>query len=338
MQKRVFIYLGFATLCFFGSCATDSKTQPSSLASLDQSNVDPTQVLIQKLGGPIGYDLEIENYLKRVLLRLSTLTTFREQEISIQIVNQHGSLCLFFDSGKLLLSRGLLVSLSNEAELVSAVTIAMLTKTNIHHATYEEIANLPDELKEADFPQIRAILKNHSTKFDLKRCQEILTSLGYSKNSVLNVLDTNKQMLLGLECQKEIQKNLSSTVEHEPGYIGEATYQKIIQPLKMLQESYDLEQKSIQLFEKNQAGEALSLINQAINENPAEGHFYYTLSKILHAQNLRQQSFKAIEQAIKLNSFNVLFYLQRAKLFEELSQNKEAIEDFQFASDLLLHH
>ena len=331
--------MGLGSLIFLtvSSCSQSTKHKNHiDYAVLDISSFDPHAVMTQKLGGPIGFDIEIEGYLKRVLLRLCTLSTFREADISIQIINSSEKFCLYFDGGKLLLSRGLLVSLSNEAELVASVAIAMMTKATLTKEKMKELNKLPEEITAKDFISLKELFKESHSKLELKRCEEILSSLGYSKSCLQTILKEADSTLIGLD-EKIFQKADNSIVDSlSSGYSGEATYQKVIQPLKSLQDSYNLERKSLAHFEKNELHEAIMIINEAIIENPAEGHFYYTLSKFLVKQNSLDTAFKAIEQAIKLNSFNVAFYLHRAKLYELMSQTKEAVQDFKFANDLLL--
>lgn len=339
MTKKVTVPITavLLTLAALG-CSQSSKTTPKTAQlKMHQQTVDPYEVFVQKLGGPIGYDIEIANYLNRVLMRLNTLTAFRDFGISIELVNHHGSLCLYFDKGRLILSRGLLVSIQNEAELIAAVATAMLTKITLTNESALQIAKLPDEIEEKDFGFIRAALKDSYCRFDLKKCEQIISSLGYSKKGLFDVLNRHKEMLLGLECQKFLSQGLSDHhLQEDVGYLGEATYQKVVSALKMLQPSYDQELESIEALKEKKFSLAQGVIEKAIHENPAEGHFYYTLSKILAEQNLVHQSLKAIDQAIKLNSFNVHFYLHRAKLFQTLSKIEEAKDDLKAADDLLL--
>lgn len=339
MTKKVTIpFIALILSIAFLGCNQSSKSTPKlAQLKIQQPTVDPYEVFIQKLGGPIGYDLEIASYLNRVLLRLNTLTAFRDFGISIELVNHHGSLCLYFDKGRLILSRGLLINLNNEAELVAAVATAMLTKITITNESASKIAKLPDELEEKDFSNIRFALKDSYCRFDLKKCEQIISSLGYSKRGLSDVLNRHKEMLLGLECQKFLAQGvLDHHITEDVGYLGEATYQKVISPLKMLEISYEQEQQSLEAFKKKNFQQAFDAIEKAILENPAEGHFYYTLSKIYAEQNLLGQSLRAIDQAIKLNSFNVHFYLQRAKIFQALAKVEEAKEDLKAADELLL--
>ncbi len=332
--------MGIGSLIFFSITSCNQSIQPKSNLSygtIHLSSIDPQAMIIQKLGGPIGYDIEIENYLNRVLTRLSTLSKFRETEISIQILNNNDQICLYFEGGKLLLSRGLLAALSNEAELVASVTLAMMTKAILNQEKIKEIAQLPDEILSGHFCQFKEIFKDAKFQFELSAYEEIITSLGYSKSCLSHILLNRDELLIGLEQQKELEKLvpfLSETATS--GYSGEATYQKVIQPLKSLQESYSLERKSLEHFEKDEIKEAILLIKEAIVENPAEGHFYFTLSKFLLKQNSLETAFKAIDQAIKLNNFNASFYLHRAKLYDLISQRTEALEDLKCANDLLV--
>jgi hypothetical protein len=328
----LFKQLKFLSLSLCIACSSQSKSASTQISICEQSGVDPSKILMQKLGGPICCSLEIENYLKRVTLRLGTLTAFREQEISILMVNNPNNLCLFFDSGKLFISRGLLVSLTDESELVAAISIAMSAKISLTTPLIKAIFDLDDELSKKDFQDLKAIFEEYSSKLDLNRCEEILSSLGYAKNSLVRVL---KKPIFFNTSMPSIEQ-LHPFANDQIGYLGETSYQKAITPLKLIQKTYDLEEKSLEFLLENKFFEATQLINQAIYENPSEGHFYFTLSKILLEQNLISQSLCAIQEAIKLNDFNVLFYLQRAKLFELLSQSKEASYDFELINELLL--
>lgn len=333
--NRNFLLLSIALLASCGNNAS-SRFQ-SHFTHFDQNQVDPSEVFIQKLGGPIGYEIEMEAYLKRVLNRLNTLASFREYELSLEIINHHQSICLCLDNGKIILSRGLLLSLSNEAELITSIVFALLSPISFSAENLQKIALLPDEITEEDFSLIRASLKDSYEPIDLEHCEEIIASLGYSKKGLYQLLKSSKDLLIGFDSLQSLNKKIPNAKEqNSTGYLGEASYQKMIAPLIHLEESYELEQNSLKLFKEEKITEALTLINHAINENPAEGHFYYTLSKILLSQNSTQQAFKAINQAIKLNNFNVLFYLQRAKLYELLQNKKESLEDKKFANELLL--
>ncbi len=213
------------------------QTNPQSAAQSVSESTNRYAILTKKLGGSLDYDPEIENYIRRIVLRINTLNTFRDDQISIEIVNQTGLFCLFFEDGKLMLSQGLLSSLSNESELISAIALAMLSKASIENLNLSELKKLPDFLSFEDYPKIRKLFQTSPFNLDIKKCHEITYSLGYHPSGLLTLLKKPAPLFLGIYDLSGINsEHLLPVDELSSGYLGESSYEKVMFSLKKIQE------------------------------------------------------------------------------------------------------
>lgn len=215
MGKNALLLLpSLLPLLFINSCSHPlnnfNKQQNASCQGTDDQLLAP---LVENLGGSLPHEAALSDYLYRVLSRLNTLTAFREKTILIELVASSKPLAFYFQPGRLILSRGLLTCLHSEAELVASSIAAMMNPIvfNCHQLP------LVLALLERGFPSTHDLISQSKT------IEEILISLGYSPLGLPYLIAQLKQ-----------QAPAPSQERIDGGYLGEATYQKMISPLMEL--------------------------------------------------------------------------------------------------------
>jgi predicted Zn-dependent protease len=336
MLRRDFHHIALASLLLCtASCHTPTSPPPKTVSHQSTTTISPHALLTQKLGGPLGYDVEMEDYLKKVVNRLSTLSTFRAAGIDLKLINHNAGICIMLDGNKLLLSRGLLVKLDNEAELIAAIVIATLSQGTLTQSHIQQLSTFNEAIDSKDFMKLSSMIKGQNKTVVRKDVEEIITSLGYAKTGVLKLLGFNEPSLIGLQSEKLKQETVDQT-ENKAGYLGEASFQKMVGPLKALQKAYDYEISSILALNLGQLAEALELCDMAIDWHPAEAHFYFTKSTILNQLGDKWVAFEMINQAICLNPDIASYYVARSEFYKLDGRAEEAQIDLKLAQEIIL--
>jgi len=317
------------------SCHTPTSTPPKTVSHQSTTTISPHALLTQKLGGPLGYDVEMEDYLKKVVNRLSTLSTFRTAGIDLKLINHNAGICLMLDGNKLLLSRGLLVKLDNEAELIAAIVLATLSQGTLTQSHIQQLSTFNEAIDSNDFMKLSYMIKGQNKAVARKDIEEIITSLGYAKTGIIKVLGFNEPSLIGLQSENLKQQTVDQT-ENKAGYLGEASFQKMVGPLKALQKAYEYETLAVVSLNLGRLDEALEFIDKAIDWHPAEAHFYFTKSTILNQQGDKWVAFEMINQAVCLNPEISSYYIARSEFYKLDGRTEEAQIDLKLAQELIL--
>ena len=313
------------------SCATNPVTGKKEFAFTPTQPKIEESHYITKLqhidGGPFTADHLLILYLNSIGTKIAQVSPDPTLPYEFIILNTPAIDVHSFPGGKIALSRGLFVEVRNEAQLAAIIA--------------HEMAHLfQEESSQSGRTQ-------HSLAQELGADQLALTLLqkaGYDPEALIGLQklffeSTIATDYVTLHPHSKERMELARTKKHlfvQKGFIGEQEYVTATTAVRNATIAYTKYEKARKLLRAGFPQEAESLADETIAMYPQEGLFFFLKAQALIQQSRVQDALTCYTQAIEKNPCYYLYYLERAKTYEQLEQKAEAKKDF--AASLSLYN
>lgn len=363
----------FLFLLFLSGCAINPVTGERELSLVGQQQeiaigdqqYEPGR---QMQGGDYLVDKQLSAYITEVGQKLAAVSD-RRLPYEFTILNNSTPNAWALPGGKIVINRGLLLELHNEAELAAVLSHEIVHAAARHGAKSMERgmilqgALLATSLatENSDFSslavggaQIAAGLITQRYSREAEREADYYGMLymaraGYDPQSAIHLQETflrlseDKQpnWLSGLfashppsrervEANKQTALLLRST-----GRIGAKEYQQKLRYLHKTAPAYVSHDQAIVALRNNDPKKSLILANEAVHIEPKEALFHGLRGDIFFSQQKFQPALAAYNRAINLNNRYFHFYEQRGLVQKHLGNMQGARQDLTTSSSLL---
>jgi predicted Zn-dependent protease len=320
---------------------------------------------VQQMMGGTYNNPEISNYVKEILAKLVPHCNNQGMPFEVEVVASSVPNALTLPGGKIVISRGLLLLLDNEAQ------VAAILGHEIHHAVAHHSAKqqqrdagvmiLHTGLSFLDFGLISGTVGRLFTSGILAsacRGEEIQCDLagvsymqraGYDPQEMVVV--QKKLMALEGTHKKSFFKNLYAT--HPPSkerikriqnkiryisrehYVGKEKFDAVMQPLLSKKEAYDLYEQGKASFARRRWDDAIEKGQKALAIEPNESLFHLLIGKAQYLSGNTEAALIAFNRAIELNPSYYDTFACRASCFEKLGDKTRAKEDRDHVREIL---
>jgi beta-barrel assembly-enhancing protease len=356
------------------SCASNPVTGKKELQFLSEQEEislgkENYSYLQQANGGPYVTDPYLQQYVAKIGYKLAAVSDRPNLPYEFVVLNHPLANAWALPGGKIAIYRGLLLELSNEAELA-----AVLAHEIVHSAARHGAAAIERSLLwQSGLGSLGQILQGHQyedTILQVLGTGANLINLKYSRNAELeadfygmkymsaagynpNAAITLQEKFLKL-AEKEGKKGSGGLLATHPpseerlttneetarnlppgGFIGIKEYRSATEILRKDARAYQYLDEGYEALGNNNNSRALDLSEKAISMERREAHFYNLKGKAEIKLDRLSNALKSFTQAIEYNPHYFDFYLQRGLLYRQMDQNDLAKEDLEKSNELL---
>lgn len=303
--------------------------------------------LQQVLGGPYNADPKAQDYLQKVGKKLVKVSDRPHLPYEFILVNSSEINAATLPGGKIVVNRGILTKLHNEAEL------AALLGHEIVHAAARHSANGMDNTmllsliqagiaegfksQDASIQEIitrTSAISSHLLEKQYSRKQEFeadkygmkyMALAGYNTDAAVDLQRMFVNLSKGQDeswatgllrthppSRKRVEANLQNQALYpKHDFMGHVDYQNNLKTLFKNAFAYELHDKAIS---SKKPEKAKQWIQEAIKQEPNEALFHASLARIYQSEGKRHKALKSIEKALKLNYNYYDFHLLYAQL------------------------
>jgi len=375
MKKTIFHYASLPLILFlFVGCGANPVTGKRELqiisesqeVSIGQENYLPSQ---QSQGGIYVVDKQLTTYVNQVGQKLVKISDRPNLPYEFVVLNNSVPNAWALPGGKMAINRGLLLELSNEAELAAVlaheivhaaarhgaknmergmlvnagmVGLGIATSENDNAALIVGAAALGSQLIGQKYGRDAEL---ESDEFGMK----YMAKAGYNPRAAVTLQETFVRLSQGRESnwleglfashppsQERVDTNKKTAQKlNQNGMLGEAEYQQKIAHLVKTKPAYDAYQNAQRALSNNEPDKAMSLINKALSIEPKESLFLALKGDVHYKKNQFNDAETAFDTAIKYNDTFFLFYLERGLTREKLGKLQAAKTDLEKSVGLL---
>ncbi len=370
MKRQLFLLVILALLA---GCAVNPVTGKNelSLVSEQQELAIGTKQYAparQSQGGDYAVDHDLTAYVSQVGQKLAAVSD-RKLPYEFKVLNSSVPNAWALPGGKISINRGLLTELQSEAELA-----AVLGHEIVHAAAKHGVQSMSQGMllqagvmgaaiatqgtSYADLAQmgtgIGAKLITQKYGRDAERESDFygmqyMVRAGYDPQGAVNLqrtfvkLSESKQQdwITGLfsshpPSRERVQNNIALLATMpRGGELGVARYRAKIAHLLKTKPAYEAYDKGREALSKNDLANASRLAQQAISQEPKEGHFYALMGDVEQRNRRLKPALKQYDKATSLNQNFFYYYLQRGKVKEQLNLFGQAQSDLERSITLL---
>jgi len=366
MNNKLILSLCLASSLFISACATNPVTGQRELSLVSEKQelaigAQQYAPMRQSQGGDYNVDPALSAYVSEVGQRLAKVSD-RKLPYEFKVLNNGVPNAWALPGGKIVINRGLLIELHNEAELA-----AVLGHEIVHAAARHSVHNMSrgmllqtavigatiatQQKGYANSAQLGANIgaKLLSQRFsrDAERESDYygmlyMSRAGYNPKAAIALQETfvklskgqRQDWLQGMFASHppspERVRNNQTRLQELPagGEMGAKRFLAQTAHLRKVKPAYDAYDKAQKSLKKGDAKRAQSLVQRAIRLEPKEAQFYALLGDLQSKQKRNKQALK---------SYNRFFYnyLQRGKLEQSMRYNQKAEADFKRSVTLL---
>lgn len=365
---------------FISACSTNPLTGKSELSfystnqqiSIGTKQYSPSQ---QSQGGQYIIDPALTAYVKSVTAKLVKVIPQIAPEAKnlpyeIVVLNNSVPNAWALPGGKMAINRGLLVHLSDEAELASVIGHEIVHALAAHGASQLSKGNLLNvgsqavglATRNSQYGQIAQIGAGVSGQLLLARYgrgdelesdkfgMQIMSAAGYDPYGAVRLQEKFVSLSKGKKTdwisglfashppsQQRVEANKLLAQQLPSGVKNKQVFEKAVSSIKQNSRAYELENKSRQALVNNRPKQALNFIDKAIAIEPKQSHFYILHSDVYAHQQLNQprKAIKLLDKAIELDGNYFLPWLKRGQLKLDTNQLADADYDFRQSQSLL---
>lgn len=352
--RRQSLWLVLFAVSALTGCATNPVTGKSELSLVSESwelNTGAKHYVParQSQGGDYVADPAVQAYVQEVGNKIAAVSD-RQLPYEFAVINDSTPNAWAMPGGKIAINRGLLTELNSEAELAAVLSHEVVHAAAKHGAqsfqrgSLLQVAVLATGVATAgsDYGEIAvlgagagAALVNSKYGRDDERESDIygmnyMSRAGYDPQGAVDLQQTfvklkdNRQpnFLEGLfashpPSQERVDTNRAHAQTLPRGGIqGRARYQQMMARLNRTKPAYDAYGEAKKALADNRSKAARRLVNEAIELEPKEGHFYTLLGDIEASENALAAADRAFDTAIELNP-NFFYPLLRSGVISE---------------------
>ena len=372
-MKQITIYIAVASAVLLSACMTNPVTgqKQFSLVSEQQELAIGAQQyapLRQSQGGDYQVDLALTAYVNQVGQRLAAVSD-RQLPYEFKVLNNSVPNAWALPGGKIVINRGLLVELHNEAELAAVSSheithaAARHTAVNMSKGQLLQIAVMGASVASqgksyGNSAQMGANIGAQllTTQFSRDAEREAdyygmlyMSRAGYNPEGAVALQQTfvklsesrSTNWLQGMfashpPSQERVNSNRMRLQELPAGGdYGERNFLAKTAHLRAAKPAYDAYDKAQAALAKGETRRARSLIQKAIQLEPKEGHFHAFSGDIYQKNKQYSQAIKQYNEASYLNPNFFYYYVQRGKVEQQLKSYQKAEADYKRGIELL---
>jgi len=361
-------------VALMAGCATNPVTGKNELTLISEDreialgiqNYTPAQ---QSHGGPYTASPQLVSYVRSVGKRLAKVSDRPNLPYAFTVLNNSVPNAWAMPGGKIAINRGLLVELSNEAELAAvlaheivhsaarhgakSIERAMALQTGVIATSYAAQGH-----RDGVWAIAGANIAGQLTQFKYSRGAERESDLygtrymvraGYNPKSAIALQETFLRLKNGNRAglfeklfsshppsEERIENNKEAVADlPQGGFVGKQEYIKAMSPLRHAAGAYQAYDKGVAALHKGNADEALTLARRASRVEPHEALFYGLEGDALAAGKQLRPAIKAYNKAIRHNENYFLFFLRRGQIRQTLGDHSGARSDLERSNVLL---
>ena len=344
----------FLLAAVLSGCATNPVTGKSEISLVSESwelktgaqNYLPAR---QSQGGDYVADPQVQAYVQEVGNKLAAVSD-RDLPYEFAVINNSVPNAWAMPGGKIAINRGLLTELGSEAELAAVLGHEIVHAAAKHSAqavqrgVMLQAAVLATGIatKDSDYGQVAAIgagagaaLINSKYGRDDERESDVygmnyMSRAGYNPHGAVELQQTfvalkdgkAANFLEGLfASHPPSQERVATNRQHAAtlpsgGIEGRQRYEQMMARLIDSKPAYEAYDEARQAVADNRLKAARRLVQQAIDSEPREGHFYALLGDIEADEDDLNAADRAYDQAVNLNP-NFFYPLMRSGVINE---------------------
>ncbi len=344
----------FLLAALLSGCATNPVTGKSEISLVSESwelktgaqNYLPAR---QSQGGDYVADPQVQAYVQEVGNKLAAVSD-RDLPYEFAVINNSVPNAWAMPGGKIAINRGLLTELGSEAELAAVLGHEIVHAAAKHSAqavqrgVMLQAAVLATGIatKDSDYGQVAAIgagagaaLINSKYGRDDERESDVygmnyMSRAGYNPQGAVELQQTfvalkdgkAANFLEGLfASHPPSQERVATNRQHAAtlpsgGIEGRQRYEQMMARLIESKPAYEAYDEARQAVADNRLKAARRLVQQAIDSEPREGHFYALLGDIEADEDDLNAADRAYDQAVNLNP-NFFYPLMRSGVINE---------------------
>ena len=344
----------FLLAAVLSGCATNPVTGKSEISLVSESwelktgaqNYLPAR---QSQGGDYVADPQVQAYVQEVGNKLAAVSD-RDLPYEFAVINNSVPNAWAMPGGKIAINRGLLTELGSEAELAAVLGHEIVHAAAKHSAqavqrgVMLQAAVLATGIatKDSDYGQVAAIgagagaaLINSKYGRDDERESDVygmnyMSRAGYNPQGAVELQQTfvalkdgkAANFLEGLFASHPPSQERVATNRHHAatlpsgGIEGRQRYEQMMARLIDSKPAYEAYDEARRAVADNRLKAARRLVQQAIDSEPREGHFYALLGDIEADEDDLNAADRAYDQAVNLNP-NFFYPLMRSGVINE---------------------
>lgn len=368
-----YILVSLLTISLVG-CAANPVTGRNELNLVSESKEieigDTNYLPLQQIsGGPYTAHPEIEEYVKSVGKRISSVADRASLPYEFEVVNDSQINAWALPGGKIAVHRGLLSKLSSEAALAAVLGHEVTHAAARHTAKqYQRMTMLRAGILAADIALwdddrssmilTGALLGSYLVNLSYSRSDEseadhygmvYMARAGYDPIGAIEVqelflsLQENKSNLATTllsshpTSEKRLAANrvIAETLHVENPVHGVQEYQSVMRPLVLAEPAYKSYDKAIKAYEEESYIKAHQLLDEAIKIESKEALFWQLKALTFLAQEMPAEALICANSAIDLNAGYYMLFMSRGQIYESLEEFESAMADYESSLALL---
>ncbi len=371
-MKKLLLSLLFIPI-FLSGCATNPVTGKRELSLVSESKeiaIGEQQYapMRQSQGGDYVVDEELTEYIDEIGQKLAAVSD-RKLPYEFKVLNSSVPNAWALPGGKIVINRGLLTELKDEAELAAVIGHEIVHAAAKHGARTMSRGMLMQGAMLAtvvasqgkDYAQLAQMgaglgAQLITTKYgrDAEResdlyGMEYMSRAGYDLQGAVDLQKTFVRLSEGQKSdwisglfashppsQERVDNNIK-TAANKPlgGERGKARFESKIAHIMRTKPAYDAYDKGRKALVNGKLDEARRLANQALSVEPKEGHFHALLGDIELERNQPEAAKQHYDTALGLNDTFFYYHLQRGLINEQLDAHEAAKRDLNKSLKLL---
>ncbi|HID69709.1 MAG TPA: tetratricopeptide repeat protein [Desulfobacterales bacterium] len=363
----------FLVLLFLSGCATNPVTGKKDFILVSESSeidIGKQQYapMRQSQGGDYTVDKELTAYVSEVGQKLAAVSD-RKLPYEFKVLNNSVPNAWALPGGKIVINRGLLTELKDEAELAAVLGHEIVHAAARHGALAMSRGMLMQGAMLAtvvasqgeDYAQLAQMGAGLGAKLittkngrDAEReadfyGMEYMSRAGYDLQGAIDLQKTfvklsegrNENWLTGLfashpPSRERVENNIQTAAGRMAGGVrAKARFQSETAHIVNTKPAYEAYDKGRKALGDGKIDEARKLARQALAGEPREGHFYALLGDIELKNKKPEAAKRYYDKAISLNDQFFYYHLQRGLLNEQLGFTGDAKNDLDNSLKLL---
>ena len=371
MNKLLLSLLLFSI--FLSGCATNPVTGKKELSLVSEAkeiSIGEQQYapMRQSQGGDYVVDQALTDYVSDIGQKLAAASD-RKLPYEFKVLNSSVPNAWALPGGKIVVNRGLLTELKDEAELAAVIGHEIVHAAAKHGARTMSRGMLMQGAMLAtvvasqgkDYAQLAQMgaglgAQLITTKYgrDAEResdlyGMEYMSRVGYDPQGAVDLQKTFVRLSEGKKSdwisglfashppsQERVDNNIKTAARlPQGGDRGKARFESKIAHILRTKPAYDAYDKGRKALADGKLSEARSLVDQALSAEPNEGHFHALLGDIELEKNQPSAAKQHYDKALGLNNKFFYYHLQRGLINEQLNAHGEAKRDLDKSIKLL---
>lgn len=367
-MHKVFATSGLALALMVTGCVENpvSGKRQISLMSAEQEVVTGTQNYVpaqQSQGGQYVVDRGLTTYVQSVGKKLAAVSDRPNLPYEFVVLNNDVPNAWAMPGGKLAINRGLLVHLKDEAQLAAVLGHEIVHAAARHGAQQQTqntllgagvlIAGAVMTEKNASYGALGAGAlgigaqafqakygRNHELESDEVGIK-YMAKAGYDATAAIELQElfltlsqgNNPDFISGLfashpPSRERVEKNRVTAAKYPGGVRNREAYQKAISQLTKDAKAYENYEKAQKLASEQKYIDALSYVNQSINQQPKENLFWDLKGQLLLQQKKNGDAITAFDRSIQANPQSYKPYVLRGIANHQSGKATLAEQDF----------